>query len=117
MRERDKFLTEAMGVCWHRIPGYAATLSSRNIFICTTCGSSISRESNNNFSSWEGFGKLWEWANSQGWWDYFTFKQQVRKLAFGYNVGVVPIDLINPDAFANAVYKFIKERQANAQTP
>lgn len=83
--ERDKFLTEAMGLLerWHD-----------GDFIRT--GNSI------NFSTWQGFGELWEWSKKQEWWYEFW------KIDFG--ISIIKCELINPNNFANAVYNFLKER-------
>ena len=87
--ERDKFLTEAMGECWHE---------DVNAFgICGKC------QAHNyityNFSTWEGFGKLWEFVKTQKWW--YEKMQDKDFVAF------VP-HLVNPDKFANKVYEYIK---------
>ena len=103
---RDKFLTEAMGECWHE-----------NIFspgggYCGKCQESHSKMRplpNNNFSTWEGFGKLWEWAQEQEWWGNLDF------YIFHFNEYYPDIEdfqeLIHPDRFADAVYKFLKDQQ------
>lgn len=103
--ERDKFLTEAMGECW-----YEHTM---------TCGYNLTRTSEyisdikstsypNDFSSWSGFGKLWEWAQKQDWWcKFLTTKGRIHDLnplAFATNTS-----LVSPDNFASAVYQFLKE--------
>lgn len=60
------------------------------------------RNSNIDFSTWEGFGKLWEWAKKQEWWHKeFLYKQYMGDLK-----------LIHPDRFADAVYTFLTENSS-----
>lgn len=94
--ERDKFLTEAMGECWHQW----CTKSSFSGF-CDKCQTQIVDKTQNDFSTWEGFGKLWEWAQKQdGWRDFIAYE-------FGWG----DFSIIDPDKFANAVYKFLKNKK------
>lgn len=53
---------------------------------------------NASLSTWEGFGKLFEWAIEQKWWNNFVYNN-------------LPVDhsYMKPFLFANAVYKYIKE--------
>jgi hypothetical protein len=100
--ERDKFLAEAMGECWHE------DISDEN-FNCMKCGGMWTPEFGSFFfSTWEGFGKLWSWAKEQKWWDKF------EDLIFYGKAdpcgGWFDTSLIHPDRFADAVYQFLKER-------
>jgi len=65
--ERDKFLTEAMGWPWHEV------VSIDNFKVTCSCGMSgyMNPCDNLNFSTWDGFGKLWTWAQKQEWFDLF----------------------------------------------
>ena len=66
---------------------------------------------NNNFSTWTGFGKLWSWAKEQDWWP--SFKEISIGVDDEFNIpDGWPIDeeYIDPDKFADALYKFLKER-------
>lgn len=99
--ERNKFLTEAMGECWHEVSqrpyGYY-------LFVCKKCGTQSTRDFSICFSTWEGFGKLWEWAKKQDWWSYFSVCR------IGYYGGINQ-DFIHPDNFADALYSFLKENK------
>lgn len=55
-----------------------------------------------NFSTWEGFGKLWEWAKEKEWWSTFL----VVECGVEENISD---DLINPPHFARVLYKFLKK--------
>lgn len=89
--ERDKFLTEAMGECWHDCYNY----------LCIHC-EKMFPDSNNNFSTWEGFGKLWKWSKKQEWFWRGVMRRidhQVRE------------EFVNPDTFADVIYNYLKEQQ------
>lgn len=107
--ERDKFLTEAMGECWHgwREPKPKYIGDAR--WPCT-CGENHGDiDFNNDFSTWEGFGKLWEWVQKQEWWILFVDDNQTDEHGLETINGYLR-RLINPDRFADAVYKFLKEK-------
>ena len=105
--ERDRFLTEAMGECWHEEDD-----AFPNRYVCIHCkrswpfGIPI-----NNFPAWTGFGKLWEWAKEQDWWERFTNYNFVA--FYSHDSRGIDLQLIHPDRFADAVYTFLKEREAH----
>jgi hypothetical protein len=110
MSERDKFLTEAMGGCWHDfrehdeyVPGMGTYLVDR----CTKCKLLLRDFQPINFSTWEGFGKLWEWAQKQDWWESFVDDDMYQR---GHRNWLFPVAWIHPDRFADALYKFLKAR-------
>lgn len=70
---KDEFLTEKMGLYWTSY-----------------------KPDQEDFSTWEGFGKLWEWAKVQEWWGTFIIQKQF-----------IWLDIIHPDRFANAVAKYL----------
>src|SRR4030042_4113521 len=97
--ERDRFLTEKIGECWHE--------SSGMVWICGDCKadigwrgdnkSSVDVESlNPDFSTWQGFGKLWEFAIKQEWWGSFV-GSMIYSAYNVYREKVPDFDLINPD--------------------
>ena len=91
---RDKFLTEAIGECWHSDDPDMHTFTTR----CRICGEA---GETTNFSTWQGFGKLWEWAQNQGWWeDFWIYSNDDNGI----------IDFIHPDRFADALYEFLKDK-------
>jgi len=99
--ERDKFLTEAMGKCWHegQHPIYCTP--------CAKCGeiSSTFRPLHFDFSTWAGFGLAWEWVQSQNWrGSFMRYYWNATKWNHVF-------DLINPDRFSDALYAFLKERK------
>jgi predicted glycosyl hydrolase (DUF1957 family) len=81
--KRDKFLTEAMG-------DYYQLFQFPN--------------QNTNFSTWKGFGKLWNWAQKQNWWGVGLMGMEVYD-----GMIKIPIHFIHPDRFADAVYTYLKE--------
>ena len=109
--ERDKFLTEAMGECWHeKVHGNTGPL----IWSKCSCGANlVCRDCNPNFSTWTSFGKLWEWAIDQEWWNKFEFSEYAghnRNDEFGATLKDILQGLINPDRFATAVCEFLKDK-------
>lgn len=83
--ERDRFLNEVMGY------------SYPVICYCKSCAPT-------DFSTWEGFGKLWEWSRKQEWW--LTFDD--------YACATLehPTSLINPDRFADEIAYFLDKEQS-----
>lgn len=112
--ERDKFLTEVMGLCWHE-PRYKKRIRDSYDGIlndedwCPKC-KQIYRDLNHfNFSTWESFGMLWEWAVKKEWWKNFLDKiTKVDKYDTLLRWSIIT-DVIFPDKFADAVYEFLKE--------
>jgi len=104
--EINKFLTEAMGECWHDFV--------RTCYCCPPCCSKCGADETNatvyNFDSddWEGFGKLWEWAQKQEWWKTFIYEYYTQPAK---NVGseLHMTQFIHPDRFADALYDFLQE--------
>jgi hypothetical protein len=84
--ERDKDLTIAMGETWN---------------VWDSFESECKPYSANNFSTPDGFFKLWNWAKEQEWfWEGVFHRLDYQ----------VPELFINPDRFADAVYAYLKER-------
>jgi len=94
--ERDKFLTLAIGECWHSLNEYARCSGCGRQFTIVRRGHHV----NNNFSTPDGFFKLWDWAKKQEWWSVFEGRVTVF---FGGMAAV-----ISQDRFASAVYEFLK---------
>ena len=110
--ERDRFLTEAMGECWHIAEREVIPENGDTPYNLCRCGRKMCLGDflyNPNFSNWIGFGKLWDWSQKQEWWGYFVHKQYCKK---GKQLTVDELlqNLINPDRFADAVYAYLKEK-------
>lgn len=108
--EINKYLTEAMGECWHEV-------SQKHIYYggcgrCIHCKKIVSVKYQSHecvrvdFTTWTGFGKLWEWATKQDWWP--DFAQDHCWYNPNYYV-FIKCGLINPTTFAKAIYEFRKE--------
>jgi hypothetical protein len=107
-----------MGECWHKdIDGFVCKCNCGFIGIYQADKWQHQNQSNNDFSTWQGFGKLWEWVQKKNsdceeyeeWAQHFLFSLQVHCLSIGYYVHVIPESVIGPDAFADALYEFLKE--------
>ena len=121
IQDRDRFLTEAMGDCWHEPEAktYRVASGEYEYYICANCkkdyrdcGFQI------DFSTWTGFGKLWEWATQQSWWLLYLESNHTissiptNHIGSSYLSGeMIYVDFIHPDNFANALYAFLKERE------
>lgn len=111
--DRDWFLTEAIGECTHNFVevahGYRTTT-----YMCDKCHFEVVINDDtqlmitemwkyvNNFSTWNGFGKLFEFSKKQIWWR--EFKEIIIEN------GMISEDIINPDKFANRIYEFLNTR-------
>jgi hypothetical protein len=94
-----------MGECWHDIYVHCSQCEP----YCRKCKQEYVEQ--NNFSTWEGFGRLWEWSQRQRWWRAFRRKATVRVGDNGCDTYEYQEweHLINPDRFADAVYAYLKE--------
>lgn len=114
----NKFLTLAMGECWHKW-----VRADGHPFKCKLCGCSQYHYSlpdegwpHPDFSTWTGFGSLWEWAQKQEWWFEFgwEFYPQVATIpedTLGEHREIAMLSsFINPERFAIALYNFLKEK-------
>mgnify|MGYP000848497157 CR=1 FL=1 len=62
--KRDKYITEAIGWCWHTYDENKPLMTySLYAYVCDKCKSFIL--GNNDFSTYENFEKLLAWANNQ----------------------------------------------------
>ena len=122
--ERDRFLTEAMGECWHKTSNTEPYHSGCVVHICK-CGQRELEDSRafynpgpnwvrQKYDDWQSFGKLWEWAQKQEWWSSFVAKKTPSNMRPMCGFGQPQLDLyIHPDRFADAIYTFLKEREAH----
>lgn len=93
--EINKYLTEAMGECWHTSFNNTESLCS-----CGKPAYCCYYTKNNDFFTWEGFGKLKEWVEVQEWWKEWYSNHYMSAWYF-----------VNPERFATAIYGFLKERE------
>jgi len=100
---RDKFLTEAMGECWHEWGSYNSAVHTR---FCNKCFADKRHGINTDFSTPDGFFKLWNWAQKQEWW-----LESADWLNGGLNTMHVYEYLINPNRFAAMVYNYLREKE------
>ena len=110
----NQALTEAMGEKWHKpIKVQSIGVIERFICTCDTKMKNISWPSyynmhlnnNNNFFTWEGFGKLWEWSQKQDWWSVFLHEQWQENISYVQSEWFT--HLIDPTKFAEAVYEHL----------
>ena len=103
---RDQFLTEAMGCKWHQFShAEKGPLGDLQVCVCDRKNYLMPCDTP-TFSTWQGFGKLWEWAQVQDWWDEY-----VEDTTGIGDPSLIDVDQIEPARFADAVYRFLKERE------
>jgi hypothetical protein len=119
--ECTRYLTEAMGDCYHKIEKiyYFDSIGKDFYYRCTKCNSVDMHSSDLpstlglklvktwdtiDFNTWDGFGKLFEWARKQKWWHEFAW-------VHSESLNNLTVRLIHPDRFSSALYKFLKERR------
>ena len=107
MEERDKYLTEAMGEHWHNFKDMSVF---GDVDICCTDCDTFSTK-NKTFSTWDGFGKLYEWSVEQDWWHEFLFEWSGEIISFS-----IPHKLVYPDAFANVIYEFLRDKETSSES-
>jgi hypothetical protein len=97
----NKYLTEAMGECYHEVlvPSYRCT-----------CGEDVLKAAcfnlpNSDFFTWAGFGKLWEFAQEQEW-VYRALGADNAYCAFDTHVDMA---LIDPTILAVEIYNYLSE--------
>lgn len=106
-REINKFFTELLGGCFHKWedPFEDGWLSQHNQ--CTKCKKyrDEALDDRINFFTWEGFGKLWNWAITQKdflrWW-----KADLVRNSYGHT-------LVNPTSFARKLYLSLIKKGGN----
>lgn len=118
--ERDKFLTEAMGLCWHDIINHVSGfMEVRVAYFCKKCKIQGRDVYNLDFSTWSSFGILWEWSIKQNWWEKLSCALHLRFYDESKEISYVSIEnngydsriseqYINPDLFADKIYEFLK---------
>jgi len=99
--QRDKYLTEAMGECW---PDFAP-----NGF-CRKCNCDKRFPYHIDFSTWQGFGKLWEFVQNRKLISEFLVWFTSRTVAQDYGSNWIRWELMTPDQRSDAVYEFLQGR-------
>lgn len=90
---KDQFIVEALGECWHEA---GVTWNPNQAYICLKC--MVWTKGNPEFSTWSGFGWLWERFQKHERWEEFL-KSLVLKI-YRWQ------ELINPLFFRDAVAEF-----------
>ena len=109
MSERDKFLTEAMGECWH-------TNTKPYIRVCPDCDSrEVTRswdDVRTNFFSWQGMGKLREFYDTWGKYKQTDFRHYVYMNRPESSFSIPYYDYMwHKDNTANLMYGFLKDKK------
>lgn len=106
--ELNKYLTEAIGECWHDWEIIENTPPFRK-YRCDKCETErINPESYNDFLKWGGFGKLWEWVINQEWWHEFLHEQWKDNISYVQSEWFT--HLVDPSTFAKAIADFLQKK-------
>jgi hypothetical protein len=125
INERDKFLTEFIGECYHEKISFLRTSPQyyrdekisdwRDYAECDVCHEYLGWEGpnefsyRNDFSTSKCFFKLWNFSITKDWWHSFLafvmFKFKMKAPEFIFH-GLT--QLINPTQFADLLYDFLK---------
>jgi hypothetical protein len=107
--ERDKYLTLAMGHCFHeRDDGLCA-------FRCRHCHAgnlSDGVPSNVRFDAWTGFGVLWPWAQKQDWFFDFKFWYSNKNTQYAMIHA-----LVDPNALADGIWDYLIGKKHDFKYP
>ena len=68
-----------------------------------------------SFSTWNGFGMLFNWCQKQSWWGGFIHHHGKLLCHCGCNDGRLDIHILEPDMFASRVYQFVRRMVRNHQ--
>lgn len=102
--ERDRFLTELMGQCWHDYDvDKPINTYSLEAFICKKCKGFIL--GNNDFSQEEDFAKLYKWSREQ---------EKLKTILDSFNENDL-YDRVKGtfyrERFADSIYDFFKQKR------
>jgi hypothetical protein len=99
--ERNRFLTLAMGECWHSFElGCPVYTCKGGGFICGLCRDFV--VANNDFATEEDFSKLWSWIQTV---------PELREWASESGEALLLSDHAGRRAFADRVYEFLRRHQ------
>ena len=114
--ERDKFLTEAMELCWHEWDWQRNGSGMPSIhapMICKKCKAySTVKDACRDFSTWTSFGILSEHFIGNGTLQYVTLHGHTMLLVFDSGSIMKQYQKKSeiPSHFADALYNFLKEK-------
>ena len=97
---KDQFIFEMLEMgCWHDIAAVSDSYKIR----CAICGAGGIYLSNPDFTTWEGFGKLWEMAKEKEWFNAFKWEPPTEEK----DNDTISYNLIHPTRFRDAVAGFL----------
>lgn len=100
-KQRAVYLMLELG-CWHDFSGFT-------VVVCRHCGKPYmgeKHEQNPDLTTWQGFGLMWEQAQTMEWWIPFlkwVWVHDDQAFLGRMNIGV---KFINPETFMNLLYEF-----------
>jgi len=97
--DRNKFLAQQMRSCYHNLK-----LVDKYIY-SDSFDPWFPPEL--NFSTWSGFGVLWNWVIQQKWWPCFIILFDI-KFDIMYNSDS---SIIQPDRFADSLYDYLTKNE------
>ncbi len=111
-QEKNQYLTEQVGECWHINTPMKELPVGEPFKQCPKCYHLECDwgDFNPDFSTAEGFFKLWNWAKEQEW--FPDFLEYSRGEHYCGVAGRIDWWLINPTNFANALTEFLEEGES-----
>ncbi len=101
---RDRVLTEkVVRGCWHEWPEKPSSPGQLGSDLCKKCGGLRGAVTHINFSTWKGFGELWEQLRQRKYWgDFWNWLNQ----KYSWNEW----ESKTPSQRADVVFEFLHER-------
>lgn len=104
MSKRDKYLTRALGMCWHE--PVTVVGDGYNYYVCKHCGATPLWQPDAfiqpHFSEWKWFHLLHDWVIKDPRFTDMFLKSNYNPYSF---------PSISPDIFANCVYYYLVEQE------
>ena len=113
MREHELFEKLARdGECWHELRSIIPFNPEKPYFYkckkCKLLTNDIEKDINPDFTTWTGFGWLWERAQEQDWWRRFYF-EMLHEFDPIFLVKRLSEETIHPARFRDAIKEYLKE--------
>lgn len=104
-KEDLKLIADAMGKCYHTDNPFE-DMSKPIVVKCRKCSTLLGCWV--DYSSWDIFGEIWEWAFNKTWWEWFMAWWLFECTAEPWEVEHYGYQLIRPTVFIPALAEFMR---------